>query len=101
MEMEKPKRYEIDTLEKLINTASLENFDRISPDFLLWLHYTLTVIDSIRKKNPKKFKNLSNYKVLKSSFIWVDDGKNELTHFIAKNTDTGEITEIKVKPNTE
>lgn len=89
-----PKKYEIDTLEKLINCASTKNFDRLSPDFLIWLYYTVSVIEHHRKKHPEETKGKSNTEVMKSTFIWVDDGEHKLKHFTIKDPSTGEVHEI-------
>lgn len=93
----KPKKYEIDTLEKLINVASLENIERFSIDFFLWLHYTLDLIDKLRKEDPEGTKGKSNSEILQSIFIWIDDGKNELKHCQVKNPITGEVHEIQLR----
>jgi len=91
----KVKRYEIDSFEKLCNVVSSENFDRISKDLCLWLLYNVIVMKKIRKDHPKETKNKTNWKLSRSSFIWVDDGKNDLKEVVIKNKETGEVQKIK------
>lgn len=91
------KRYEIDSFEKLINIATDENFEGLSTDMLLWLHYTMDVIKALRNKMPEETKGKTNWQVMQSVFIWVDDGKNELKEFSVKDLNTGEISRVKLK----
>lgn len=95
----KIKRYEIKTFEHLINVVNKENFERLSVDFLLWLNYNVDMMDKIRQKYPKEFEGKENWEIGKPSFIWIDDGKNDLKEVNLTNTKTGEIKKIKIKKN--
>lgn len=91
----KPKQYEIETMEQLINIVTPENFDRISIDFILWLNY---ISESFAKiKENEEYKNTPNSELAKCKFVWIDDGKHELKKAKIVNTTTGEITNIKYK----
>ena len=96
----KAKRYEIDTLEQLINTVNSENFDRISVDFLLWLHQVSETFEKVKAQYPE-YKDTPNSEIGKVGFIWIDDGKNQCNKVNIKNTTTGEISEIKLKTRKE
>jgi len=93
--MSKIKKYEIETLEQLINITTPENFERISVDFLLWLNYTTETFAKIKERD--EYKGKLNSDIAKVKFIWIDDGKNELKNVQLKNTTTGEITNVKPK----
>lgn len=99
--MKKPKRYEIKTIEQLINITSVENFERLGTDLLLWLNHINQTFAKTRENNPD-FKNKQNHEIFKvDTFIWIDDGKNEIKNIQLKNTTTGEVTNIKPKKKPE
>ena len=50
----------------------------------------------MKEANPE-LKDKLNSDIAMASFIWVDDGKNDLKATILKNTQTGEISKIKTK----
>ena len=91
-----PIRYEIDSLERLVNLVNKENIDRISIDLLLWLNYLADFVDKFRAENPK-LKDKSNWELFRPTFTWIDDGKNEIDHVKITNEKTGEVTEVKLK----
>lgn len=94
----KPKRYEINSLDKLLNVANKENINRLSIDFLLFLNTHVNQIEAIRKQYPKECEGKTNQEIATGSFIWIDDGKNDLTGVTFKDKDTGEvIKKIKFK----
>ncbi len=95
--MKKAKKYEINTFEKLINVVNKENFERFSIDLLQWLHYSVDVLDKVKIAHPKECKGKENWEIMQSTFIWVDDGKNDLKSAKLTNNKTGEINEIKIK----
>ena len=78
--MKKPKRYEIETIQQLVNVSNVENFERLSVDFLLWLNY----LNHIKAKQDIEVEK----------FIWIDDGKNELKKTQITNKKTGEVTTL-------
>lgn len=92
MKAEEPKRYEIDSFEKLCNVISEENFEAITTDLMLWLLYQVKIMKKLRAELPKKYtKDKTNWDLGKSSFIWIDDGKHDLKTVTIKNELTGEI----------
>lgn len=93
----KPREFYIDTLEKLINATTVENFDRISLDFIFWLNYTINAIELLKNEDPKGTNGKSNSEIMKSVFIWTDDGKTGVAGLQLKDPSTGEIHKIKVK----
>lgn len=95
--MAKTNRYELDSFEKLVNVANSENYQMLASDLVLWLHYTIKSIEAIRKTNPKKYRNLTNWQIMESVFIWIDDGNNELLQFEVKDKLTGQISIITKK----
>ena len=97
MKKEEPKRYEIDTFEKLVNVANMENIERLTIDFLSWLTYTTQIIDNARKTHPTVCKGKTYWEIIQSTFIWIDDGKNGLENVIIKNRNTGEQKTINLK----
>jgi hypothetical protein len=54
-------------------------------------------MEKIREKHPKECEGKENWEIMKSSFIWIDDGKNDLKEVKLTNTKTGEIKKIKIK----
>lgn len=92
----KPKRYEINTFEKLINIVNKDNFEGLSTDFLLWLHYTMVTIEALKEKDPEGCKGKTNWEIMQSIFIWVDDGKRGISSLQVKDKATGQIHEIKI-----
>lgn len=45
-----PRRYEIDSFQKLINTITEDNFQGITTDLMLWLHYNITFIKGVQEE---------------------------------------------------
>ena len=91
---EKPKEYYIDSLDKLVNLANSENYERLSMDFLLWLGNVVNVMDKLRKELPEETKGKANSEFMKCSFNWIDDGKNIIHQTVIENGLTGEQTII-------
>jgi len=108
---EKPKEYYIDSLDKLVNLANSENYEcfrlasriaelkdeRLSMDFLLWLGNVVNVMDKLRKELPEETKGKANSELMKCSFNWIDDGKNNIHQTVIENGLTGEQTVIDHK----
>ena len=88
--MGKEKRYEIETIEQLVNLSTVENYERLGIDFLLWLNYVNQTFDKYKKDNPNSKLPIVN------KFIWIDDGKNEIKHVELRNTTNGEVTTHEV-----
>jgi hypothetical protein len=97
MENKECKRYEIDSLDKLINLVNSKNFDTLVEDFIVWLHVVNDTINIMREKYPEQTKNKLNTEIFKFSFIWIDDGKSGLNSINFHNIDTGEIIKIHGK----
>lgn len=93
--MKKPKEYEIETLEQLVNIVTPENFERLSIDFLSWLNFVNLSFAKIKEK--ENLKDKLNSEIATCKFVWIDDGKNKIKGIKIKNTTTGEIAEIKTK----
>ena len=92
----KPKEYEIDSFEKLINVVNRENIAAISKDLTLWLIYAIETYEKVRDQFPD-YKDKTNWEIAKSHFIWVDDGKNDILETKIVNSETGEVSRIEMK----
>lgn len=97
--MAKPtnKRYEITTISQMLNVTTEENFERIGPDFLLWLHFCVKTAEKTKKQFPKEMGDKKTSDVFPGPFVWIDDGKNIIKEVKTTNTDTGEVKTIKRK----
>lgn len=98
--MKKPKRYEIETIEQLVNISTTENYERLGIDFLLWLNHINQTFAKIKENHPEH-RDKHNSDIAKVKFIWIDDGKNDIKNVQLKNTTTGEVTNIKPKKKPE
>lgn len=96
MEETKPKRYEINSFKELINVVTPENFENLSADFLSWLAYSMIAINELRKSNPKKYAKKTNWEISECSFVWIDDGKNDLKEIRLIDQNTGEVTQVPI-----
>lgn len=94
--MSKPKEYNIDSFERLINVVNSENVVNLSSDLVGWLMFCEKMISEVREKYPNETKGKKNSEIIKCSFIWVDDKKNDFLGVNCENRDTGEISEIRV-----
>lgn len=92
----KPKEYEIDSFEKLINVVNLQNIGAISKDLTLWLIYAIETYEKVRQQFPDQ-KEKTNWEIAKCHFIWVDDGKNDILETKIVNSQTGEVSTIKME----
>ena len=93
--MNKIKKYEIETLEQLVNITTPDNFERLSIDFILWLNQVNQTFAKLKER--EEYKDKINSDIAKVKFIWIDDGKNMLKSMQLKNTTTGEVTTVKPK----
>jgi hypothetical protein len=91
------KTFEIDSFEKLCNVVTTENFQNLSMDLLKWLAVVAKQMETFRKKNPKLSKGKTNWDLCKLTFVWIDDGKNDMESLVLKNQDTGEVKHIQFK----
>lgn len=91
----KPKQYRIDSLEKLLNIATEENFTRLMRDFNLWVNWYICAIQQIRKNHPE-CADIPNYTLANAHMIWKDDGINEITSVAITDPTTGELTEKRI-----
>jgi hypothetical protein len=96
--METPKRYEIDSFDKLLNVANKENVERLAVDLAGWLLYITDVIEKYKEHHPEA-KGKLNSEIVKCHFIWIDDSKHDLKGVNLTNINTGEVTEIKFDKN--
>lgn len=86
-----PKKYEIDSWEKLLNVVSKDNFEVFIIDLANYLHFYGSSIEDVRNKHPEETKELLNFDIIKSKFVWIDDGKNDFNAIDIINAKTGEI----------
>jgi len=92
MSNEKPKEYEIDSFDKLVNLINEDNFEDLTHDLMLWLAYNVKVMKMLREKAPEDTQGKQNSEIVRATFIWIDDGKHNLREVKLKNDVTGEIT---------
>lgn len=93
--MEKePKRYEIDSFNKLINVANKDNVERLAIDLAGWLIYVTNIISDIRENHPKETEGKLNSEITEAHFIWIDDNKHEMKGVRVTQSDTGETEYI-------
>ena len=97
--MSENKRYEIETLEQLINIVTSENYERLATDFLYWLDFANQTFEELKKEPQNKGKQ--NCEIAKVKFIWVDDGKAGLTGVKLTNTATGEVKHKIINESTK
>jgi len=88
------KKYEIETLEQLVNIVNDENFEVISTDFVLWLNYMNQTFKQVKEHNPE-LKDAANSDIAKVVFVWNDDGIIGLHKAQIRVKETGEIIELK------
>ena len=88
----KPKKYEIDSFEKLCNLVNEENAQNLATDLAGWLLYYNQVMTETRKNHPEETKGLTNSQIAEASFIWIDDNKHELKGVKITDSHTGEVT---------
>lgn len=89
------KSYHIETFEQLLNIANEENAERLMKDFNSWVMYYITVIEQFKKELPEATKGKSNWDICDSTFVWVDDGKNDFLGCNLVDRQTGEVINIK------
>lgn len=92
---EQPKKYNIDTLQKLMNVVTSENYERLMADFCLFMAHYIGTVDAIRKEKPDLCEGKLNCEIGEASFTWIDDGETKIKHFTVENKDTGEVTTIE------
>ncbi len=92
----KPKQYEIDSFEKLINIINEDNFENLSTDLVHWLAIATAHYKTMRDQYPDQCKGKTNWEIAKAYFTWIDDGKHEHEIKIT-NPQTGEVTKSKFK----
>lgn len=95
----KPKKYEIDSFEKLVNIVTEENAKRLAIDLSGWLLYIANSYEQMRKDYPKSTKGKLNSEIAKASFIWIDDNEHVMRGTKIINNDTGEIKYYNEKSN--
>jgi len=91
--MKNNKKYEIQTLEQMVNIATPENFERLSIDFLHWFRYTTELFAKMKER--EEYKGKMNSDIAKVKFTWIDDGKTGFKGIELTNSTTGEVSEIK------
>ena len=93
------KEYHIKSFEHLVNVATKDNIGDLSISFMMWLGVTVDIADVLRKGNSlnARQKKQTTWNLLKPTFIWKDDGKNEISRVEMTDIRTGE--KITVKAN--
>ena len=93
--MEEPKKYRIDSFEKLCNVVNDDNIGTLAIDLAQWLIFYNSVISKIRKERPNFCKGKTNWQISESEFTFIDDGKNDFVGFTSEIKETGEQITIK------
>lgn len=93
------KTYEIKSFEQLVNIINKDNFANLGMDFIKWAEFVALMAEEIRKDLPEYEKQKSNWELMNPSFIWIDDGKNDLDKCQMKVKETGEIITVSLKTN--
>lgn len=93
----KPKRYKIDSFEKLCNVVNKDNAEVLAVDLAQWLLSYNAVIQATREKYPQETEGKLNTQICEGHFIFYDDGKNDIKGADVFNPNTGEITHIPAK----
>ena len=93
--MSKPKEYNIDSFDKLINVANSNNIQNLASDLVGWLMFSEKIISQMREQYPEETKGKKNSELMKCSFIWVDDSKTDFIGVNIENRTTGEVSEIR------
>lgn len=73
-----PKQYPINSLDDLCDLVNDENAERLAIDLVKWLISYKDCINVVRENQPELTKSLKNTQIAKGSFIWIDDGKNDI-----------------------
>jgi hypothetical protein len=72
------KEYEVKSLEDLCDLVDAKNVEVLAEDLKNWLISYHVTIDAIREQLPESMQSKKNSEIAKSSFTWIDDGKNHL-----------------------
>ena len=88
--MDEPKKYKIDSFEKLCNVVNDDNISTLAIDLAQWLLFYNSVISKLRKEKPAFCEGKTNWQISESAFIFIDDGKNEFMGFTSEIKETGE-----------
>jgi len=91
----KNKRYKITTFEQIQNVITSENKIRFLVDLASYLMSYADMCEATRKNHPDETKGKQNTEIIESHFIWIDDGKEGVTHIEVTNKKTGETKIIK------
>ena len=94
----KNKAYEFETLEQIQDVINKDNIDNFIVDFKNYLNYYIDYIDKKKAEHPE-FKDKKNSELIKSSMMWIDDGKNNLYPPIFKEKQDGISTIVNDKIN--
>jgi hypothetical protein len=91
----KGKTFEIKTIDQFLNVVNDENIDLILKDFIVFVHYINEVVKKAKEANPDLKDKLTS-ELMSSSFLWTDDGVNELKKVITTIKETGEKQEFEL-----
>lgn len=90
----KPKKYRIDTFEKMLNVVNADNFVEFMYDFSEHVGIYLQICNSQRKNHPESKDKLNSELVGFKYFDWIDDGKVGIKHLLIHDPKTGEILKV-------
>jgi len=93
------KEYHIKSFEQLVNIANKDNIGDLSISFMMWLGVTIDIANILRESGTLTAaqKKQSTWKLLKPTFIWIDDGKEEISKVVITDIRTGEQTTVEAK----
>jgi len=93
------KEYHIQSFEQLVNIATKDNVGDLSISFMMWLGVTIDIANILRESGTLTAaqKKQSTWKLLKPTFIWIDNGKNEISKVVITDIRTGEQVEVNAK----
>jgi hypothetical protein len=97
MSNQEPKRFNIDSFERLLNVLTLDNLQCLSIDIVEWMAMYISLIEKTRKENPESTEGKSNWELIQATFVYIDDGESGIKYTQLTNKSTGEITIIEVK----
>lgn len=82
-------KYDITTIEQILNVVNDKNIDVLLNDFAKYLVVYKGAINAVREAKPLETKNKRNSEIFQSSFLWIDDGVSELTGLMITEKETG------------
>ena len=88
----KAPEYEINSIDDICDTLTTENYVRFMTDVISSFTFYLESANAVKKLHPE-FAHLKNSEIAKFSFVWIDDGKNDVKSITIKGPE-GQETKI-------